>query len=104
MNGTDFPPSDSERIRMRPHVADFSESMNRACYIAERDDVVAYINCFYPELRERVSTLFDPRNDWNTWVIFIGSSPILWTDKPIPGIAEQFTPQQTALKAFARDT
>jgi hypothetical protein len=81
-------------IRMRPHLSSYEESMSRAVFIAERDDVLAYLRCFYPGKRPQLSELaqrlftVDTRNGWESWLITLRASPILWTDKPVPGITE----------------
>lgn len=81
-------------IRMRPHLSSYEESMSRACFIAERDDVISYLRCFSPgkeprasELAQRLFTV-DARNGWESWLITLRASPVLWTDKPVPGITE----------------
>jgi hypothetical protein len=88
-----FPP-DPQKIRIRPHMPAFAFSMAGTCYIADAADVLAYINCFYPEKHARMSDLaqryFGPdiRNGWDSWLISSCASPILWADKPVPGIPE----------------
>jgi hypothetical protein len=85
---------DAKLIRMRPHLSSYEDSMARACFITERDDVISYLRCFWPWKRPDVSELaqrfftVDSRNGWRSWLITLRASPILWTDKPVPGITQ----------------
>lgn len=84
--------SDPMKIRMRPHAGRYEDEMTRAVYIDEAADVLAYIHCFHagrrPAMRDIAQRYFglDARNGWHSWLITLRSSPILWTDKEVPGI------------------
>jgi hypothetical protein len=87
-------PPDAAKIRLRPHMVDFAHSMALACYIAEAADVLAYLRCHYPDKRPEARDIaqryfgVDQRNGWRSWLISLRAAPLLWTDKPVPGIAE----------------
>lgn len=90
------------KIRMRPHAKRFEDEMAQAVYIEEAKDVLAYIHCFYPlknpDMRHIAQRYFglDARNGWHSWLITLRTSPILWTDKEVPGI-----PQLPAMSGLA---
>jgi hypothetical protein len=81
-------------IQIRPHISDFEQSMTRRVYIESADDVLAYLLCFYPAkapmARDVKQRHFgrDHRNDWDSWLITLRSSPVLWADAPIPDIEQ----------------
>lgn len=84
--------ADPMKIRMRPHGGRYEDEMASAVYIEEAADVLAYIHCFYPgraakmkEIEQRYFGL-DARNGWQSWLITLRRTPLLWTDKEVPGI------------------
>lgn len=78
--------------QIRPHVPDYAQSMDRAVHIQNSDDVLAYLRCFMPEknpeLREIAQRHFgrDHRNDWDSWLISLRATPVLWADGPVVGV------------------
>lgn len=68
--------------------------MNRVVYINDADDVFAYLRCFHPErgpTQEDIAQRFfarDHRNGWDTWLITLRASPVLWANARVPGITE----------------
>lgn len=87
---------------MRPRARTYEQEMAQAVYIEEARDVVAYIHCFYPNTCPSMSELaqryfgLDPRNGWHSWLITLRHTPILWTDKEVPGITRLEPPIETS--------
>ncbi len=83
---------DDKKIRLRPHMVDYEQSMAQACYIEEAKDVLSYIHCYQPELRPQMRDIAqryfgpDTRNGWRSWLISLRATPVLWTDKQVPDI------------------
>lgn len=83
---------DATNIRLRPHAGQYEEQMRGMVYIEEARDALAYLLCYSPQKKARMEELaqryygFDPRNGWHTWLITLRASPVLWADRPIPGI------------------
>lgn len=81
-------------IQIRPHVSDYIQSMSRAVYINDADDLFAYVRCHYPEKRARDAEFTqrhfgpDHRNGWDSWLIMLRKSPLLWADAPVPGLTQ----------------
>jgi hypothetical protein len=81
-----------EMIQIRPHAPDYAESMARTVYVQNADDVLAYMRVFFPEkcaqLEHIAQRYFgrDHRNGWESWLITLRSSPLLWADGPVPGL------------------
>lgn len=84
--------ADETKTRMRPHAKRYEDEVNQAVYIEEAKDVLAYIHCYWPDKNPRMHELaqryfgLDTRNGWHSWLITLRASPILWTDKEVPGI------------------
>ena len=82
---------DTFKIRMRPFRGTYEESMKNACYVSDAEDVLAYIHCFYPQMRPAMKEIAqryfgsDPRNGWSCWLVSLRSTPVL-TDKEVPDI------------------
>ncbi len=72
---------DPFKIRLRPCVPRYAESMARACYVEDADAVLAYIQCLRPELRPSRRALtqeffcFDTRNAWDSWSSMYAALP-----------------------------
>lgn len=81
-------------IQIRPHVSDYDDSMSRMVHIEDADDIFAYLLCYYPDRkpnrREIAQRHFGPdhRNGWDSWLIMLRSSPILWANAEVPGIRQ----------------
>jgi hypothetical protein len=84
--------ADPMKIRMRPHGGRYEDEMAKAVYIDEAADVLAYIHCFCPRRKPAMKEIaqryfgLDARNGWHSWLITLRASPIIWTDKEVPGI------------------
>lgn len=79
-------------IRLRPKGGRYEDEMRSAVYIEEADDVLAYLHCYQPHLQPERKDLAqryfgkDIRNGWHSWLITLRTTPVLWTDKQVPGI------------------
>ena len=83
---------DPTKIRLRPFGRSCAEEMKAAVYIEEADDVLAYLFCHQPQKHAAMSELaqryhgLDADTGWHSWLITLRASPVLWTDKQVPGI------------------
>jgi hypothetical protein len=81
-------------IQIRPHVYDYEQSMSRAVYVKDVDDLLAYIRCMFPEKCAALGDLAqrhfgrDRRNGWDSWLITVRSSPLVWADAPVSGVRQ----------------
>lgn len=81
--------------QLRPHSDSVEESIRQCVELLTGDiaDVMAYIQCNYPQWRPERHKLvqihcgYHSRTGWDTWLIKLGSHPVAWTDGPIAGMA-----------------
>lgn len=82
--------------QIRPHERDgmrFADSMARVCIVREPKDILSYLLCLHgklrPELKDIAQRYFGPdqRNGWNSWLITLRGTPVLWCDGPISGLS-----------------
>jgi hypothetical protein len=79
--------------QIRPHLSNYDASMERVVNVESMDDVIAYINCHYPQWRPDIRQMvqihcsrLDRRNGWDTWLIKLRGQPVMWMDGPLADV------------------
>lgn len=83
-----------EGTQVRPYAVPWREGLRRAVYVRDLGSLLALLACRFmidvQDIRDLKQRYFgyDKQTGWTTWIVTFRGNPILWSNGPLPGVAE----------------